>query len=169
MKKLLLFPVLWMILLAITPYNLTAQKFGYLSSSTILAEMPEVRQMQENLNTLQTQLQKQGQELVENYKQKEEAAIKKEEAGMLSPMEKETVLKELQSLQQSILDFEKQMQQNIFDKEQELLEPILNKVNQAIDAVSKENGYSMIFESSVLLFGEDALDVTDLVKAKLGL
>ena len=42
-----------------------AQKFGYVNSTAILAEMPEVKQMEANLEALQKQLQKKGQSMVE--------------------------------------------------------------------------------------------------------
>jgi len=53
-----------------------------------------------------------------------------------------------------------------------LLKPIYEKADIAVQAVGKENGFSMIFDSgafNVVLFAEDATDVTPLVKAKLGL
>ena len=149
--------------------TITAQKIGYISSQAILAEMPEVQQMNSILKTFQSQLQKQGQGMVERYKQKEENAIKKKERGELSPIEEQTVLEELQKEQEDILSFEKEMQQKLADKEQELLKPIYDKVNNAIAAVAKENGFKMILEAGVLLYAEEELDTSHLVKAKLGM
>ena len=56
-------------------------------------------------------------------------------------------------------------------KREELYKPILERVNAAMQAVAKENGYLLVFDTStnVLLYADEALDVTNLVKAKLGL
>ena len=45
-------------LFAATAGSLQAQQFGYVNSAAILAEMPEVKQADANLEALQKQLQK---------------------------------------------------------------------------------------------------------------
>jgi len=146
-----------------------AQKFGYLNSQLILSEMPAVKEMQSNLQALQTQLQKQGQGMVENYKKEEEAAVRKKKQGALAPVDEQKLMESLQKKQEEILAFEKEMQQKLADKEQKLLEPILNKINTAIKDVASENGFDMIFEQGVLLFATESTDVSVMVKSKLGL
>ena len=146
-----------------------AQKFGYLNSQLILSEMPAVKEMQSNLQALQTQLQKQGQGMVENYKKEEEAAVRRKKQGELAPIEEQKLMESLQKKQEEILAFEKEMQQKLADKEQKLLEPILNKINTAIKDVASENGYDMIFEQGVLLFATEGTDVSAMVKSKLGI
>ena len=148
-----------------------AQKFGYLNSAEIVATMPEVKQMQSNLEGLQTQLQKKGQLMLTDYQQKEKAAVEKQQKGQLSPMEQETVMKELQDKQQEIMKFEQEMAQKLAAKEQELLKPILDRVNQAIKDVAKEDGYQFIFDttSGALLYADESQDVTSRVKSKLGI
>ena len=170
MKKILkisflLFAFLWM------SDTMEAQKFGYLNSQAILAEMPQVKQLQENLKTLQTQLQKKGQNMLTTYQEKEQNAIRKKERGEMPPVEEEQVMKALQEEQEKIMSFERDMQKQIRDKEQELLQPIIDKINNAIKAVATENGYSYIFDSSagVLLYADETQDVSTLVKSKLGM
>ena len=169
MKKNLLIKILAFTLFISISASATAQKVGYVNSQFILSEMPAVKEMQSELETLRSQLQKQGQGMLEEYKKKEEDAINREQRGALSPIEKETVLKELQKKQEEILAFEKRMQDDLVKKEQELLEPILKDVNDAIQAVAKENGFELILETSILLYGKEELNVTNLVKAKLNL
>lgn len=147
----------------------TAQKFGYVNSQALLAEMPDVKQMEANLTALGQQLQKKGESMVVSYKQKEEAAIREKEQGTLSPLAEETLMQELQTSQKEIMDFEKDMQTKIYDKRNELLAPIYEKINNAIKTVAEEEGFNMIFDSQVLLYGEEAADVSTKVKAKLGL
>lgn len=168
MKKILKISLM-MIALVCVMTTAQAQKFGYLNSQAILAEMSEVKEMQSNLQTLQTQLQKQGQGMVENYKKQEEDAMRKKESGQLAPIDEQNLLETLQKKQEEILNFEKEMQTKLAEKEQKLLEPILAKVNTAIKDVASENGLDMIFEQGVLLFATESTDVSSLVKAKLGI
>ncbi len=146
-------------------------KLGYINSAAILAEMPDVKQMQSNLEGLQTQLQKKGEQLVSEYQQKQQEAMQRKERGELSPVQEEQILKELQEKEQQIYAFQAEMQQKLAEKEQELLKPILEKINNAIQEVAKSEGYAYIFDLSTgaILYADEALDLTEKIKAKLGL
>ncbi|MGA1543284.1 MAG: OmpH family outer membrane protein [Saprospiraceae bacterium] len=144
-------------------------KFGFLNSALILAEMPEVKQADANLEALEKQLQKRGQGMVEKLQQDYAAAQAKMERGELSRIQQEEEAKKLEDRQMEIARYEQEMIQQVQEKRNELLEPIYAKVNEAISSVAKENGYKMIFDASVLLYKDDAMDVSNLVKAKLGL
>lgn len=146
-----------------------AQKFGYINSSAVLAELPEVQQMRSNLESLQTQLQKKGQQMLTDYQKEQQDAVTKQQSGTMSPNEEKTALENLQKKEQEILKFEQEMQQKLATKEQELLSPILERVNNAIQAVAKEQGFQFVFDttSGVLLYADESQDITAMVKAKL--
>lgn len=146
-----------------------AQKFGYVNSAAILAEMPEVKQAEANLEALQKQLQKKGQGMVEKFQQDYMSIQQKAEQGELSPKQQEEEAQKLKERELEIAQFEQEMVQTMQDKRNELLEPIYDKVNGAIKAVAEENGYTMIFDQSVLLYREDSQDVSAQVKSKLGI
>lgn len=146
-----------------------AQKFGYVNSQAILAEMPEVKQAEANLEALQKQLQKKGQSEIEKFQQDYVAVQQKAERGELSPKQQEEEAQRLKNKELELSQLEQEMMQQMQAKRSELLEPIYEKVNDAIEAVAKENGYTMIFDQGVLLYKEDSQDVSDLVKAKLGI
>ncbi len=149
--------------------TLQAQNFGYVNSAAILAEMPEVKQADANLEALQKQLQKKGQDMVQKLQQDYAEVQKKVEAGDLSPKMQEEEGQRLQAKQEEIAKFEQDMVQQVQKKREELLGPIYDKVNQAIADVAKENGYQFIFDQNVLLYAEESQDVSSLVKAKLGI
>ncbi len=153
--------------------NAQAQKYGYINSDEILASMNEVKQMQPELESLQTQLQKKGQGMVESLKAKSAKAQQQLERGEMSPKEQETMQAELQAEQGKIMAFEQEMQETIMKKRQTLLEPILERVNNAINEVAKAQGYTMVFNGSpavgVLLYVDESSNITPAVKAKLGL
>jgi outer membrane protein len=170
MKKIIKMSFLLFALISMTA-TLQAQKFGYVHSAAILSEMPDVKIADSNLETLQKQLMKKGEGMVELL-QKDFAAIQqKVAAGELSPMEQEVEGKKLESRQAEIAKFEQEMQQQIVAKREELLKPIYDKVNQAIKDVAKEGGYQMIFDAStsILLYAEEGADISDQVKVKLGI
>jgi len=56
-------------------------------------------------------------------------------------------------------------------KREELFKPILDKVNSAMEAVAKENQFMFVFDlgTQIILYADETLDVTKLVKAKLGI
>ncbi|MCR9054279.1 MAG: OmpH family outer membrane protein, partial [bacterium] len=143
------------------------QKFGYVNSAAILAEMPEVKQADANLEALQKQLQKKGQSMLEQLQQDYGALQQKVQSGDLSPKQQEEEAQKLQKREQEIAAFEQDMRKQVSDKREELLGPIYEKVNQAIKDVAEENGFQFIFDQNVLLYAEDSQNVNDLVKAKL--
>jgi Skp family chaperone for outer membrane proteins len=61
--------------------------------------------------------------------------------------------------------------EKLAQKREQLFSPILDRVNQAMSDVAKENQFMFVFDSSsqVLLYSDETLDVTKLVKAKLGI
>jgi len=146
-----------------------AQKFGYVNSAALLADLPEVKQMQSNLESLQKQLQKKGQLMLTEYQAQEKAAVEKDQQGLLAPAEKETVLAELQTKQEDLMKYEQEMSAKLQQKEAELLQPIYDKINEAIKAVATEEGLTFIFDgnSGVILYAEDDTNMTEKVKAKL--
>ncbi len=64
MNKMLKLAALALFLTVGMATSLTAQKFGYVNSTAILAELPAVRAAEADLEALQKQLQKRGQDMV---------------------------------------------------------------------------------------------------------
>jgi outer membrane protein len=149
--------------------TLAAQKFGYVNSAVILAELPAVRAAEADLEALQKQLQKRGQDMVQQFQADVQVLEKQVADGLMSPQQQQTEGAKLETRQQEIGAFEQQMRTQLEEKRNTLLEPIYAKVNTAIETIAKEEGYQLIFDQQVLLYGEEILDVTAAVKAKLGM
>lgn len=171
MKKYIIYGVVFVFTLFIGNESLQAQKFGYLDSSTILAEMPEVKQAESQLSTLQKQLQKKGQQKLESLQNKYQDLARQEQAGEIAPKALQEQAELLKAEELELSQYEQEMQQQIMNKREELLQPILDRVQTIIDDVAAEEGYVYVFDSStgILLYADDALDITSKVKAKLGL
>ena len=148
-----------------------AQQIAYVNSSKLLAELPEVKKADSNLNTLQKQMQTKGQEMVQELQAKYQELAQKEKQGELSPKQIQEQAAKLQQEEQEIAKYEQEMMQTVNKKREELLQPILDKINNIITEVAKENGYNMVLDSSsgVVLYADESDDITDKVKAKLGM
>ena len=164
--------VLAIALIAVTS-DVSAQKFGFLNSAALLQTMPEVREAEANLATFQEQLQKRGQQMLQDFQTKYQELERKNSAGEISPKQLQEETAALQEEEAKIAQFERDMQEQILGKREELLQPILNEVNEAIQQVAAEEGFAYIFDASpgggILLYADESTDVMAQVKAKLGL
>lgn len=168
MKKNLLFTLVFVLATAGTAM---AQKFGYCNSLALLTEIPEVKQADSDLQAFQTQLTKKGQEMVKELQNKAAELQRKEEQGLISPKDLETQSLKLKEEEEKIAKYEQEVYAKLTQKREELYKPLLEKVNNAMKDVATENGFTMVFDlsSNMVLYGDPSLDVTTLVKTKLGI
>ena len=170
MKKLVF--VLVFGLVACASYAQTAPlKIGYADVEYIFSQMPEAKQIDTELQTLQTQLKKQYDTKVQEYQKKLQEY---QQYGATVPdAVKQNSERELQQLGQNIQKLEQDSQTDLQKKQVSLMEPVYVKVGKAIEDVAKENGFSLILNQQisgldVILFGDEKLDVSDLVLKKMG-
>ena len=166
MKKVLMTLVLSLAVI----FSIQAQsKFGYLNSNELMAMMPESQSMQEELQTLANGLQSQF-DARQAELEKKMVEYQQNETSYTDII-KEDKIREIQSLEQRVIEFQKNAEQSINEKRIELYTPILEKANEAIKKVAEEGNYTFIFDSSFgnLLYSSESENVMDLVKSKLGL
>ena len=152
-----------------TSNHVTAQKFGYINSAEILASMPEVKQAEVDIQNFSNQLKKKGEAQVAAFQKKVAAAQQAAAGGTWSPIKQKEEEAKLAAERDAIIKSEQEMYKQIEDKRSRALQPIYDKLNAAIEAVAKENGYSMIFDKGVLLYTDGSTDVSALVKNKMGI
>ena len=152
---------------------LSAQsKYGHMNYGNLLEQIPELKSGNTQLETYRNQLVKQGQDRVSKWEKEVQTMQVKAQAGELTGLQVKQAEEKLGKEQQAIAALEQEVVDKITKKRNEILKPIIDKVNGAIQEVGKENGYAMIFDSSLynfILSAEDSDDVTPLVKKKLGL
>jgi outer membrane protein len=146
-----------------------AQKFGYINSSALLVDLPEVKQAESDLEAFSKQLQKKGQDMVAKFQTDVQAFQKKVEAGELSPKQQDEEEKRLEAVRAELGKYEQDMTTQIQTKRETLLKPIYDKVNEAIKAVATEGGYQYVIDQGVLLYFEASADISAAVKKKLGI
>lgn len=148
-----------------------SQKFGYCNSVALLTQIPEVKAADSDLQAFQTQMTKKGQERVKALQDAATELERKKEQGIISPKDYDAQLTKLKEEEDSIAKYEQEVYEKVSQKRQELYKPLLEKVNKAMSDVATENGFTMVFDSStqVLMYAHESLDVSKLVKAKLGI
>jgi outer membrane protein len=92
----------------------------------------------------------------------------------VAPAVKQNSERELQQMQANIQKFEEESQADLQKRNSALLGPVQEKVGKAIEDVAKENGYSLVMSnqinySDVILYGDEKLDISDLVLKKMGI
>jgi outer membrane protein len=167
MKRFFLFALM---LTGMTQMGFT-QKFGHINTQTIFEMMPEYKQANSDLDVLKQMFEKKGQEMVQVLQAKYADLQKKQQTGMLAPIELEKQAAALKSEEEALGTFEKSSQEKIYAKTEELLKPIQDKFNKALTDVAKENGFAYIFDSSagLILYSDASTDATAYVKTKLGI
>lgn len=148
------------------------KKYGHLNYGNLLEQVPELKSGDTQLTTYRDQLIKKGQTRAEKWKKDVETFQRKQQAGELTGLQIKQGQERLGKEQQAIAALEQEVIRQVTQKREQILKPILDKIDAAVKAVGKENGYSMIFDTSVFNFvlsADDTDDVMPLVKKKLGL
>ena len=148
------------------------EKYGHLNYGGLISSMEETQAANSELEAYQKQLVAKGEEMAKKFQQDFEAALKEAQAGNLTPVQQQEKEQELGKRRDEIIAYEQEVREKVEAKRQELLGPIIDKAQTALKEVAKENGFAMIFDTSVfnaVLFAEDTDDVMPLVKAKLGM
>ena len=163
MKKLIV--LIFMLL----PLGVFAQdKIAIVNTADIFNIMPEVSAVEKQLATLNEQYEKEFKTMQDEYTKKYSEYMSQQDS--LTENIKLRRQQEIQDLETRIQNFVPVAQQEMQKKQQELYTPIQQKMQDAIKAVGDEKGYTYILNPQVLLYkGNDAVDATDFVKAKLGI
>lgn len=165
-KKLLL------ALLVALPISAAAQKFGTFNFDEVITAMPEIADMQKQLTESSQKYEAEFQKLQEelNKLYTDYQAIQNDPSTPESI--KERRLQEIQDRAQKVEQFRQTATQDLQRLQEQLTAPIQQRINDAVKAVGQENGFTFIFplEPSLILYqGADVIDVTPLVKTKLGI
>ena len=148
-----------------------AVKVGYADVDYIFSQMPDAKRIDTELKSLQTQLKNQIDTKAQEF-QKKLADYNANAANMLDAVRANTE-RELQQLQQNLEKLQQDAQANIQKKQTDLMEPVYKNVGKAIEDVAKENGFTFILNQQiggldVILYGDEKMDVSDMVLKKLG-
>lgn len=154
------------------PMSVFAQKFGVVDVENVFKAMPEFAtmqtQMDEATKKYEAVFQKLGEELDKLYA---EFQTMSQDADTPDTI-KQRHMQDIQEREQNINKFRSTATQDLNRQQEQLMAPIQQKITQAIQSVGAEGGYTFIFpnEQGLLLYmGADVTNVTDAVKAQLGI
>jgi outer membrane protein len=150
-------------------------RIGYTNIEAVLTFMPEVRQMEQQIQTYQGQLTETLQAKQTYAQGKLEEYLMRQQLGDMSPDEEAQLTRELTALDAEIQAFAADAEAKLAFRREELLLPILERLQAAIDEVAAEGGFTYILNQSnsagvsTLLHGPDEDDITAALLAKLGI
>ena len=163
-----------LLLLAISFLTLTiqAQKFAYVDTDYILNKIPDFKQAQDKLDGLSADWQK---EIENKYADVEQMyrAYQQEQVLLTDAMKEkreDAIIKketDAKNLQKKYFGTEG----NLYLKRQELIKPIQDKIYDAIQQLSANNKYAIVFDSSsdlIMLYKNNNYDKSDKILDLLG-
>jgi outer membrane protein len=164
MKKLIV--LLFMIL----PLGVIAQeiKIAYVNVQEVFASMPELSNIEKQLTDLNEIYTKELKDMQDEYQRKSSDYIAQQDS--LTENIKLRRMQEIEDIRTRIENFVPVAQQEMQKKQEELYTPVQERIRSAIKAVGEEKGYTYVIDPQVFLFiGDNAINATQLVRAKLGL
>ena len=151
-------------------FSASAQKFGYINTQELLVGLTEMKLADNQVQALQTELLSKGEEMVIKFEADYKAYMAEANSGTLSKVQMQQKEEVLVAKQEEIKKYESEIQQKVGLKREELYKPILDKVKAEIEKLGKENGYTMIFDSSsgMILHATETEDLGPVLKTRLG-
>ena len=145
-------------------------KIAHVNTAEVLDAMPDKATAEKALEKYYGELQSQMQAMGTEYQNKVQDYQANE--ATMSNLVKQSKEKEILDLQNRIQQFQANAETEFESKRAELLAPILEKIQNAINTVGKEKGYTYVLDlvtGAAVYVGDDAVDCTKDVKAKLGI
>lgn len=156
------------IMIALPAMGFAQAKFGVVNATPILTDLPDTKAAQEQIQAASQKLQEEFDNLRKEYDKKYEAIQAMTDDTPQVIRERHT--NDIQTMANNIRQFQENADRDLSRQQEQLFAPIQQKITDAIQAVGKEGNFTFIFENQVPVYiGADVVDVTALVRAKLGL
>jgi len=149
--------------------TLNAQKYGHVNLGNLLTLLPEIETNSTELESYRNKLRDDLQARIDVWEKK--VISVQNTVSDLPPNQVKIKEAELLKEQEILLKEEQGLNALVLEKRNQIMAPLIDKAQKAIKTVGRENGYTMIFDTSipnVTLFATESDDLTSLVLAKLG-
>ncbi|MBR4851085.1 MAG: OmpH family outer membrane protein [Tidjanibacter sp.] len=158
-------------LLCATSVSNAQPKFGYVNSQEIIYNMPEISDVQLQLEKLQKEVEEQLNFLQVEYNNK--LADYQKNAAAYSDAVRQSKEQELIGLQQRYEELGKAGSQDMQKKQGELMTPLIEKARATIDKIAAENGLIAVFDlaAGALAYMDESqmLNLAPAVRKELGI
>jgi outer membrane protein len=153
----------------ISTVSIAQSKVGTIDSDYIMSLMPEAKIVMARTQAYGIKLDSSFAIKTQNYQARIDE-FKSKEKGMGELMKK-TLINEIAALEQDIKKYQTNGNKLMQLKQNELMRPLYKILNDAINIVSKENGYTQVLTSTgnQFVYIDVKFDITALVMAKLGI
>ncbi len=144
-------------------------KIGTIDAEYILNQLPEIQEVNKELEGYGQELQSDLQETIQQYEQQVQSYQEHHET--YTETQRQEKEQEIMALENEIQGFRQKAQVMMQMKRNELTNPLYQKINEAMQAVIQEEGYTQIFHagSNALAFSSEGSDITLKVMSRLGL
>lgn len=150
-----------------TQAQTTPNKTGYIDINYILTRLSEVKTAEAELSSLQQQYTKQLEAKAQVLKARQQEYVASERT-LTEPMRR-IAQQDILLLENTLQKFQEDAVAALQQKKTLLMRPVLTKIHQAVETVSRKEGFSMVLmQSENVLYGDSALDITLPVLATLG-
>ena len=163
MKKILFIIILAVIGLSLSSPN-NSSKIGFVNLDEILETMPEMMEIDQKVNNFAKAINSPLAEISAEYGKKyQEFESQKEDLTEKMKFENEMKLNEMADEMQELSDNNKRQ---VALKRKRLCEPIIIRIKKEIKTISKNKGFTAIFDSKnkSLLYSSEANDITEMVR-----
>ena len=157
--------------------NNSELKIGYVNPQSILANMPEMRAVQQRLQNFTARKQQELLTLEQEFQT--QVAEYQQKVGVISAEAQQQEEARLGQLQQELLQAQEVAEQELAQRRDELVGPLLEQIGSAIEAVAQKQGLSYVLNTTtssgdmiILYASEDfraKFDITQSVMEELGM
>ena len=157
--------------------NNSELKIGYVNPQSILANMPEMRAVQQRLQNFTARKQQELSTLEQEFQT--QVAEYQQKVGVISADAQQQEEARLGQLQQELLQAQEVAEQELAQRRDELVGPLLEQIGAAIEAVAQKQGLSYVLNTTtssgdmIILYASEyfraKFDITQSVMEELGM
>lgn len=134
-------------------------KIGYVNMKEIFENYEKAKKIEESFKKEVAEEQKNIDKMQEDIKKMQEDYEKKK--NMMKPEEQAKKETEIRSKIQEFSQKYSEVSKKLDEKGKALESQIVDEIKKAIEDYAKKNGYSIILDSRLLLYGDEATNLTD--------
>lgn len=155
MKTILTITLISMFLLTGMSFAQSEEKIGYVDLSRSFDEYQETKDFDKDLEKKGDIKQQQREKLVKEIRNI------RDELELMNEKAREKKEEDLTAKMRSLQEFDQNVKAELTKERDDMVRDILRKMNAVIQEYGENNGYSIIVNDRVLLYGDKTLDLTD--------
>ena len=125
-------------------------KFAHVNFTELIQLTDEADAARAQLSAAQKEAQQTDQSMIQEFQTK--AQQYQQKASTWTQAIRESKEKEINDVQQRIMEFEQSIQQELSAKQNELMAPIVQKAQETVTKIAKQGGYIYVFDMGTALY-----------------